>query len=122
MFYCVSCGSFDTFPKEKSDGLGEPSALKKLIESGQTVENGDYRIVDVRTEKKYTKGYIPTAMNLPNGNLDTMKMPPPKDKLIIMYCENGERSEMAAEKMAKAGYNQIYNWGAFENWTFLPER
>ena len=121
MIFCVSCGQFDTFPKERSKGLGDPAALKALIDAGQTVDVGDYRIVDVRSERKYAKGYIPTAMNLPNGNLDTMKMPPSKDKLIIVYCETGGRAEMAAKKMAKAGYNQIYNWGGFGNWSYPSE-
>ena len=84
--------------------------------------DGAYRIVDVRPEGKYATGHIPTAMNLPNGNLDGGKTPPPKDKLIIVYCETGGRAQVAAKKMAKAGYAHIYNWGGFGNWTFPPEK
>jgi rhodanese-related sulfurtransferase len=119
---CVSCRGFDTFPEDRSKGLDDPAALKALIDQGQTVDAGEYRIVDVRPEGKYAKGHIPTAMNLPNGNLDGDKTPPPKDKLIIVYCETGGRAQMAAKKMAKAGYNQIYNWGGFGSWTYPPEK
>ena len=103
-------------------GLDEPAALKALIDQGQTVGDGAYRIVDVRPEGKYAEGHIPTATNLPNGNLDGGKTPPPKDKLIIVYCETGGRAQMAAKKMAKAGYDHIYNWGGFGGWTYPPEK
>ena len=122
MVFCAACGQYDTFPKERSSGLDEPAALKALIDEGQTVDDGDFRIVDVRPEGKYASGHIPTATNLPNGNLDTGNPLPPKDKMIIVYCETGGRAQMAAKKMAKAGYDQIYNWGGFGNWTYKPEK
>jgi phage shock protein E len=78
--------------------------------------------VDVRPEGKYAKGHIPTASNLPNGNLDAENAPPPKDKLIILYCETGGRAQMAAKKMGQAGYDHIFNWGGFGNWTYPPEK
>ena len=118
----VSCTGYDTFPKERTKGLDEPATLKALIDGGQTVGDGEYRIVDVRPVEKYAKGHIPTAMNLPNGNLDNGVTPPPKDKFIIVYCETGGRAQMAAKKMAKAGYNHIYNWGGFGNWSFEAEK
>jgi rhodanese-related sulfurtransferase len=120
VMFCMSCGNFDTFPKEQSKGLGEPAALKALIDSGQTVGDGKYRIVDVRPEGKYAKGHIPSAMSLPNGKLDGPAAAPPRDKMIIAYCETGGRAQMAAKQMSKAGYTQIYNWGGFGNWTYAP--
>lgn len=120
--FVLSCSGYNTFPKDRSRGLDDPSALKALIDAGKTVGDGEYRIVDVRPEGKYAKGHIPTAMNLPNGNLEGGKTLPPKDKLIIVYCETGGRAQMAAKKMAKAGYKQIYNWGGFGNWTFEAEQ
>jgi rhodanese-related sulfurtransferase len=120
--FWVSCSHYNTFPEEQSNGLDEPDALQALIDGGQTVDSGDYRIVDVRPESKYKKGHIPTAINIPNGNIDTVGETLPKDKLIIVYCETGGRAEMAAKKMAKAGYNQIYNWGGFGKWTYAPEK
>jgi rhodanese-related sulfurtransferase len=77
--------------------------------------------VDVRPEGKYAEGHIPTATNLPNGNLPTSSAPP-EDKFIIVYCETGGRAQMAAKKMGKAGYDHIFNWGGFGNWTYAPEK
>jgi rhodanese-related sulfurtransferase len=122
MVFFASCGQYDTFPKERSSGLDEPAALKALIDEGQTVNDGDFRIVDVRPEDKYARGHIPTATNLPKGKLDTGNPLPPRDKMIIVYCETGGRAQMAAKKMGKAGYNHIFNWGGFRNWPYEPEK
>ncbi len=121
MMFCMSCSHYDTFPKERPKNLGDRAGLKALIDAGQTVEAGDYRIVDVRPEGKYAKGHIPSATNLPNGKLNNGSPAPPKDKLIIVYCETGGRAEMAARKMKKEGYTQIYNWGGFDKWTDAPK-
>jgi rhodanese-related sulfurtransferase len=118
----MSCTGYNTFPTDRAKGLDEPAALKALIDSGQTVAEGEYRIIDVRPKEKYDEGHIPTAMNLPNGNLDGAVPPPKKDKYIIVYCETGGRAQMAAKKMAKAGYSHIYNWGGFGNWTYEAEK
>ena len=118
----VSACGYNTFPQERSEGLDSPETLKALIDKGETTGDGEYRIVDVRPERKFAEGHIPTALNLPNGNLDDGRPLPPKDKLIIVYCETGGRAQKAAKKMPKAGYNQIYNWGGFGNWTFEAEK
>ena len=98
--------------------MGFVPLLKNL---GQTVDDGEYRIVDVRPEGKYEKGHIPTAINIPNGNTETIGDALPKDKFVKVYCETGGRAEMAAKKMANVGYEKIYNWGGFGNWTYDAE-
>lgn len=119
----AACTGYDTFPADASKGLEHPAALKALIDSGATVGEGEYRIVDVRPKRKYAKGHIPTAINIPNGRLDGSKETPPKDKKIILYCETGGRAQTAAKKqLAPAGYTQIYNWGGFRGWSFEPEK
>lgn len=119
----ISCTGYNTFTAEDSAGLDSPETLKALIDSGVTKGEGEYRIVDVRPERKYQKGHIPTAINIPNGNLEESKETIPKDKKIIVYCETGGRAQAAAKnKLAPAGYDQIYNWGGFSGWTFEPEK
>ena len=120
-FLCSACG-YNTFPREKAKGIDDPVTLKALIDAGRTVDTGEYRIVDVRSKEKFAKGHIPTAMNIPNGNLRQVRQTPPENRMIIVYCETGGRAQMAAQKMAKAGFNNIYNWGGFGNWTFEPEK
>ena len=121
--WAVSCTGYDTLPKGESATLKDPAALKALIDSGATTGDGEYRIVDVRPERKFAKGHIPSAINIPNGDVEASGKDLPKDKKIILYCETGGRAQAAAKnKLAPAGYNQIYNWGGYGGWTYDPER
>lgn len=119
----AACTGYDTFPKGESKGIESYESLKALIDSGATVGDGEYRLVDVRPARKYEKGHIPTAINIPNGDVAETKVDLPKDKKIIVYCETGGRAQAAAKnKLAPAGYTQIYNWGGFGNWKGEPEK
>ncbi len=47
-------------------------------------------IIDSRPYKpKYVKGYIPTAVNIPDSQFDKMvaKLPKDKNAVLIFYCE-----------------------------------
>jgi len=47
-------------------------------------------IIDSRPKRaKYDKGYIPTAINIPDTKFDKMvaKLPQKKDTLLIFYCQ-----------------------------------
>jgi len=116
LMFAASCAHYDSFPEGLSEGLDEPEALKALIDEGKTGSDGRYRIIDVRPKEAYEEGHIPTAMNLPNGIIKKDTDTPPKDALIIVYCETGGRAEMAARRMADAGYEHIYNWGGYGKW------
>lgn len=119
---CASCATYNTFPQARVGKVNEPADLNNLIKDGKTGENGEYVIVDVRPVKKYAEAHIPTAINIPNGKIEEGdEKAPDKDKYIIVYCETGGRAQMAAKKMAKVGYANIFNWGGFDGWPFETE-
>ena len=65
-----------------------PKKLKAIIESGDP----KYVIVDVRNERQYKKGHIPTAINIFDGKTSIMKNPPEKNKFtnlnnVVTYDE-----------------------------------
>jgi hypothetical protein len=50
----------------------------------------DTMIIDSRPKRpKYDKGYIPSAISIPDSKFDKMKgsLPENKDTLLIFYCE-----------------------------------
>ncbi len=50
----------------------------------------DVHLIDSRpTRKKFNKGYIPTAINIPNSSFAKMtdKLPKNKGALLIFYCQ-----------------------------------
>lgn len=104
----------DTLPEGIGEKLKDPKNLKAVIDSGDS----KYVIVDVREESEYKEGHIPTAINIPRGNTSNMKNPPEKDKYIIIYCDVGVRSYLAAIKMHSDGYKFVLDWGGIRKGLF----
>jgi len=114
----VSYGK-DTLPGELGKELKDAKKLKAIIESGDP----KYVIVDVRDEREYKKGHIPTAVNIPDGITSNMKNPPEKDRYIIIYCNAGGRSYFAEKKMLADGYKYVLNWGGiWGGWPYKLEK
>jgi rhodanese-related sulfurtransferase len=40
----------------------------------------------------------------------------PNDRTVILCCQTGMRSSMAANALKKAGYSKLFNLGAWQNW------
>jgi rhodanese-related sulfurtransferase len=79
-----------------------------LIEKNK--ENPDFVILDVRTDKEYSKGHLKDSANIDYksetfveemGKLD-------KSKTYVVYCRSGRRSAAAADIMKEAGFVDVY--------------
>ena len=81
-------------------------------------DQGDYALVDVRTELEYNEKHIPGAMNIPNESIlsDNIKELPDKDQLLLVYCRSGNRSKQAAQKLGEFGYTNVYEMGGILDW------
>lgn len=64
-------------------------------------------IVDVREREDFAKSHIPMAINLPLEDIQKGKFSLPKGKIILLYCENGGGSAIAAKILADQGYKTI---------------
>lgn len=92
----------------------EPQALKQLTEN----PNDDIWIIDVRSEKLYKKGHIPTARSFPSREVEDRLSELPKDKYLIIYCETGGRVQVITKKLEKYGYTRYMNWGGNTRWPY----
>ena len=90
----------------------EPSELKKLVDN--PVDS--IWIVDVRSEKAYSNGHIPTAKSFPYGTITSRLNEIPKDKYLILYCNVGATAKLASKYLKKAGYKKYINWGGISRW------
>ncbi len=80
----------------------------------------DFLLVDVREESEWSEGKIPGAIYLGKGIIerDIESTEPNKNKEIILYCQGGFRSALAAESIQNMGYkNSISMSGGFSEWT-----
>ncbi len=73
-------------------------------------------IVDVREKEEFAKGHIPMAINLPLSDIENGKVGLPRNKVILVYCENGGGSMMAARILSNFGYNVINTIGGIRNY------
>ena len=115
-------GGFDSWVKQGRSTASGPAGkaityVRKLKPGSITPENfaqleesrTDVVLVDVRAPQETAKGTLKGegAIALPldqiEGNLGKL----PKDKLIVTYCSNGIRSEMAYELLKSKGYDRV---------------
>lgn len=65
-------------------------------------QRDDVIIIDVRNESDFKKKHICGAVNVQLENIE--KISPERKELIILYCERGASSLIAASKLQKKGY------------------
>jgi phage shock protein E len=85
-----------------------------LLAAHDAYNNGAL-IIDVRTKEEFKSGHVKHAVNLPLQNLEQYYKYIPKDKEIIVYCQTGNRSGVAAEYLRKRG-RTVYDVATQEDW------
>jgi rhodanese-related sulfurtransferase len=71
--------------------------LKSLMDEGA-------QLVDVRADHEWEAGRIEGAVHLPLADLSERAGELDKEKPVVLYCRGGNRSSMATEALADAGY------------------
>ena len=90
------------------------SEVKEILDN----KDEKYILIDVREESEYNEGHIPGAVNIPLGNINSIKYD--KDKIIIVYCRSGSRSRDAANKLNNIGYT-VKDMGGIIGWNYEIE-
>ncbi len=92
---------------------------KKIIDSG-----AEHIILDTREPDEFDEGHIPDAILIPYTEIENKAedMLPDKDKLILVYCRSGRRSKIAAESLAKLGYDNVKEFGGIIDWPYEVEK
>ena len=76
-------------------------------------------LVDVRERDEYEQGYIPGAVHIPRGNLESRIENTVSDRNapVILYCAAGNRSAFAAKTLHELGYTDVVSLaGGFSGW------
>ncbi len=73
-------------------------------------------IVDVRNREEFGKCHIPMAINLPLEDIQEGNISLPKGKVILLYCENGGSSALAARILSDKGYRVINTIGGLKEY------
>ena len=68
-------------------------------------------LIDVREDMEWQAGHAAGAIHIGRGVLEREieTSVPTKDALIVLYCQGGARSALAADTLQKMGYTKVYS-------------
>ena len=95
----------------------EPSELKTLVDNPLD----SIWIIDVRSEKAYQNGHIPSAKSFPSGTIMNRLYEIPKDQYLILYCNVGAMARIVSKKLKRVGYRRYMVWGGISRWELEKE-
>jgi sulfur-carrier protein adenylyltransferase/sulfurtransferase len=76
-------------------------------------------LIDVRERDEFEQGFIPGAIHIARGNLETRieRNVLDHETPVIIYCATGTRSAYAAKTLAELGYTDVVSLaGGFSGW------
>ena len=82
-----------------------------LMKAPSTAQKG-FVLIDVRSPEEHATGFIPgTDLNIDFREIKTRhrEIGAQLDDHIVVYCQSGPRSNIAAETLADLGYRHVYN-------------
>ena len=91
-----------------------PADLQRRLKSGEPLT-----VIDVRDPDEYRDGYIEGATNISRGFLEFRVGAAVSDSAspIVLYCQSGLRSMLAAKALKDLGYTNVINLqGGYQKW------
>jgi rhodanese-related sulfurtransferase len=71
-------------------------------------------IIDLRDKKDYKRGHVPSAINIEYENLELYKQKLSRYRQIVLYCDRGSISLLAARDLSRMGYNIVNVIGGYQ--------
>jgi len=85
--------------------------LAKLQEANGAI------VIDVRNDNEWNEGHIPGAIHIPLGQLKQRIGEIPADGEVVVHCQGGGRSSIAASLLLKTGRKKVANLtGGYKAW------
>lgn len=83
-----------------------PEGLKTLA-----TRHRSYMLIDVREDTEWAAGHAAGSVHIRLGLLerDIEAKASRKDAQIVLYCQGGGRSALAADTLQKMGYSNVYS-------------
>ena len=78
---------------------------------------GTAYVIDVRSTTEWQAGHIPGAHHIPLGELPRKASTVPREQPVIVQCQGGARSAIAASLLQAEGLSDVLNLaGGFNEW------
>jgi hydroxyacylglutathione hydrolase len=83
----------------------------------QRLPSNDLVVVDVRNDNEWKEGHIAEAIHIPLGQLAQRVNELPASDNIVVHCQGGTRSSIAASLLQKLGRKNVTNLtGGYRRW------
>jgi hydroxyacylglutathione hydrolase len=105
----------------RDEGLPiETLATTSAAETASWMQQGRVHLLDVRDEYEWNEKHIPGAIHQYVGYLEEKLPLLPKDSEIVVHCNVGHRSGLAASILKRNGYSRVHNMlGGITAWENL---
>lgn len=80
---------------------------------------GRFLLIDVRDQDEFSRGHIPGAIHMSKGIIerDIEQRIPDQRTPLVLYCQKGFRSALAADNLRRMGYANVSTMsGGIEAW------
>ncbi|XP_024360386.1 thiosulfate sulfurtransferase 16, chloroplastic isoform X3 [Physcomitrium patens] len=119
-----TCYYFDRISRIKASRMQAEHSLRSVpVQVAHEMMNAGHRCLDVRTQEEYLAGHVEGAINIPylvkcgpgmkknHRFLEEVEAEFGKDAEIIVGCQSGRRSMMAAAELQAANFNGVTDMG-----------
>jgi phage shock protein E len=71
-------------------------------------------VIDVRSPEEFRSGHVPSALNIPLGQLRERLPHHVKEpqQPLLLHCLGGGRSAIAQQQLKRMGYTNVFNLGS----------
>jgi rhodanese-related sulfurtransferase len=86
--------------------------LKASMDKASQPSQKGFVLIDVRTPEEHQGGFIPgTDFNIDFREIQNrhQEVHAKQDSHVVVYCQSGHRSNIAAETLMRLGYKNVYN-------------
>ena len=96
--------SNDETNEKKHPNIINNEELERKLEATDNIV-----VLDVREAAEYAFNHIPNAISIPLGELEERMGELNKENEIFVVCRTGNRSDLAAQKLAEKGFTNVIN-------------
>ena len=116
---------------DRAAGYLRPEALEAWAAGGRTLavtrqmsadelaaamQSGEVRVLDVRDPAEWEGGHLPGVPNVPLGYLEERLEQVPRDRPVVVHCQGGGRSAIAASLLEAHGVEAVNLTGGYRGW------
>lgn len=102
---------------ERAGGALETVPQITCGEVAERLRSGEIRVLDVRGRAEWEDGHLPGVENIPVGHLSDRLNEIPRDRPLVVHCQSGSRSAIAASLLRSRGFENVLNLtGGYAAW------